>query len=264
VIEFGILGPLVIYRDGVPVVLRAPMLRRLLAVLLSQGGHRLSLDELAEALWEGTPPDGARSTLQVYVHRLRKVLDDSGRLVRDGPGYRMELCSAEVDAKRFESTVVLARRARGRSELQQASEMYCHAMGLWRGRPYSDIPNSGVVANEIRRLEELRLLTNQERIEIDLDRGHHARLVPELTELAALHPYRERLLALLMLALYRSGRQAEALGIYRGTRLRLAHELGVEPTMPLRRLHEAILRADGQLLRITADDLDTQWEPSAA
>jgi DNA-binding SARP family transcriptional activator len=263
VIEFGILGPLVIYRDGVPVTLRAPMLRRLLAVLLSQGGQRLSLDELAEALWEGAPPAGARSTLQVYVHRLRKVLGDSGRLVRDGPGYRMVLCSAEVDAKRFELTVEHARRARGKGELDQPGELFDHAMALWRGRPYSDIPNSGVVANEIRRLEELRLLANQERIEIDLDRGRHAQLVPELTELANIHPYRERLLALLMLALFRSGRQAEALGVYRGARLRLAQELGVEPIMLLRRLHEAILRGDERLLQVTSERLDNRWEPSS-
>jgi DNA-binding SARP family transcriptional activator len=264
VIEFGILGPLVIYRDGVPIELRAPMLRRLLAVLLSQGGHRLSLDELAEALWEGNPPGGARSTLQVYVHRLRKALGDSGRLARDGLGYRMELCSAQVDARYFETTVTLARRARSQGELGQAAELHGRATGLWRGRPYSDIPNSGVVGNEIRRLEELRLLASQERIEIDLDRGHHARLVPELAELASAHPYRERLLALLMLALYRSGRQAEALEVYRAARIRLARELGIDPTSVLRRLHEAILRADSQLLLITSDALDGHWEPSAA
>ncbi len=262
-IEFGILGPLVIYRDGVPVSLRAPMLRRLLAVLLSQGGHRLTLDELGDALWEGAPPEGARSTLQVYVHRLRKVLGDSGRLVRDGPGYRMVLCSAEVDSKRFEKAVEAARKHRGKGELDQAAQLFGQALALWRGRPYSDIPNSGIVANEVRRLEELRLLAKQERIETELDRGLHAQLVPELAELAAAHPYRERLLALLMLALFRSGRQVEAMGVYRGARLRLAQELGVEPTMLLRRLHETILRGDGELLRISADRLDNLWEPSS-
>ncbi|MBR8740368.1 AfsR/SARP family transcriptional regulator [Nocardiopsis sp. MG754419] len=239
------------------------MLRRLLAVLLCQGGQPLPLDELAEALWEGSPPDGARSTLQVYAHRLRKVLGDSGRVVYNGAGYRIVVDSDEVDVMRFEATVGQARSARRRGELERPSDMLAEAIGLWRGRPYADITNSSILTNEVRRLEELRLLVNQERIEIDLDRGLHAHVVPELTDLAGTHPYRERLLALLMLALYRSGRQAEALGVFRTTRLRLSHELGVEPTPLLQRLHEAILRGDGQLLLIGAGHLDGMCEASS-
>lgn len=256
VIEFGTLGPLTINRDGVPVTLRAPMLRRLLAVLLCRSGRPLSLDELAEALWEDSPPDGARSTLQVYVHRLRKVLGDSGRVVHNGAGYRIVVEAADVDAMRFEAAITRARSARGRGELERAGGLLGEATALWRGRPYADIAGTGIIAGEIRRLEELRLLADQERLEIALDRGRHAQVVPELTDLADGHPYRERLLALLMLALYRSGRQADALEVFRRTRLRLSQELGVEPTRLLQRLHEAILRGDGRLLLIEADRLD--------
>ncbi|MFE0626231.1 BTAD domain-containing putative transcriptional regulator [Streptomyces sp. NPDC058864] len=224
--------------------LPAPILRRLLCLLLAGGGRPVSAGQLQDALWDGEPPPSSRKTLQVHVHRLRRELGIEDRL-RHGPqGYALTVHDGELDAWRFTDRADRGRRALRSGEPARAAELFREALALWRGPAYDGVPGGPVVAAETGRLEELRVRVHEECAGAELELGRHAELVAELTALAHRHPYREELRGHLMLALHRSGRRAEGLAVFRETRALFAEHLGIDPGEPLRRLHEAMLRAD--------------------
>jgi DNA-binding SARP family transcriptional activator/DNA-binding transcriptional ArsR family regulator len=258
VIEFRVLGPLVVYRNSVSVDLRAPMLRRLLAVLLCRVGRSLSAGELVDALWSGDAPSNARKVLHVHVHRLRRAIADD-RVIRYGPaGYSAVLAERELDALRFVAVVESARALRRPASAAQASALYREALGLWRGTPYGGVSAGTIVEEEIRRLLDLRLLIYEELVDVELELGRHAELVAELVTLTNDEPYREGLRAQLMLALYRAGRQSQALEVYRQTHALFSDELGVEPGPQLQRLHAAMLCGDESLLGVARASVPAQ------
>src|SRR3989440_2723152 len=230
--EFRILGPLEVISDGRALGLGGHKQRTLLALLLLQANRVVSSDRLIDALWEEEPPGTAQKALQVHVSQLRKALGRE-RLETKAPGYLLRVERDELDLARFE-------RLRDEGKLDEA-------LALWRGPPLADFAYQRFAEAEIARLEELRLACVEERVERDLARGRHAELVGELDALAREHPLRERLRAQLMLALYRSGRQADALDAYQGARAALVGELGIEPGKELRERHQAILEQDPAL-----------------
>ncbi|MDQ3865516.1 MAG: AAA family ATPase, partial [Actinomycetota bacterium] len=230
--EFRILGPLEVVADGKVLDLGGQKQRALLAALLLEGNRVVSSDRLIEALWEENPPETAQKALQVYVSQLRKLLGRE-RLETKARGYRLRVERDELDADRF-------RRLLDEGRLEDAS-------ALWRGPPLADFAYERFAEAEIEHLEELRLASLEQRIERDLGEGRHAELVGELEALVRQHPLRERLRGALMVALYRSGRQAEALEGYQAARTTLVEELGIEPGRKLRELHHAILTQDPSL-----------------
>ena len=230
--EFRILGPLEVVEDGRTLDLGGQKQRTLLAALLLDANHVVSSDSLVEALWDEEPPDTALKALQVYVSQLRKVIGRS-RLETAPPGYRLRVGDGELDLARF---VRLA-------EAGKPSE----ALALWRGAPLADFTYQRFAAGEIGRLSELRLACLEARIDEDLALGRHAELVGELELLVREHPLHEPLRVQLILALYRCGRQAEALEEYRAARELLVDELGIEPGRRLRDLQQAILTQDPAL-----------------
>jgi DNA-binding SARP family transcriptional activator/tetratricopeptide (TPR) repeat protein len=237
-------------RDGgAEVTVTAARHRVLLAALVIRAGHVLSMDELAEAVWDGEPSPGARVTLRSYVKRLRQVLGPvlGQRIVARGPGYLITAGDAEVDLKRFEGLCRAGCRACDAGAWQEASDLLTRALGLWRGAPLADIGSQVLQRVEVPRLEQLRLQAAERQIEAGLHLGHHGQLVPGLQALVAEHPLRERFHAQLMLALHRCGRRAEALAVYRQARGILVGELGVEPGPELRQLHQFILTGDPEL-----------------
>ena len=233
--EFRILGPLEVISDGQALDLGGAKQRALLAVLLLHPNQVVSRDRLIDALWEENPPNTAEKALQVHVSKLRKQLGRD-RIVTKTPGYAIRVDQDELDIGRFERLVEEGGR-------QQVAE----ALALWRGPPLADVAQSRFARQEIGRLEERRLTVLEERIETELALGRRADLIAELEALVAGHPLRERLRALLMLALYRAGRQAEALDVYQDARRALVEELGIEPGRELRELHQTILRQDPAL-----------------
>jgi DNA-binding SARP family transcriptional activator/tetratricopeptide (TPR) repeat protein len=232
--DFRILGPLEVLENRQVLDLGGQKQRALLAVLLLRANEVVSRDNLIEALWEDAPTETARKGLQVYVSQLRKVLG-SERLETKPPGYRLRVEPDELDLERFQQLVEAGRPA--------------EALALWRGPALADFAYQRFAQTEIARLEALRVACLEERIEHDLARGAEAELVGELESLVKEQPLRERLRAQLMLALYRAGRQADALDHYQQARTALVEELGIEPGRPLRELHQAILRQDPQLDR---------------
>jgi DNA-binding SARP family transcriptional activator len=241
--EFRVLGPLEVVRDGRALELRRPKQRSLLALLLLHGGEIVSTDGLVDGLWGARPPKTAVGSLQNLVSELRKAL---GRdLVKTkAPGYRLEVAREQVDLHRFEDLV--ARAAEARDPQRRASYLR-EALGFWRGPPLADLAYEPFAQVAIVRLEEQRTAAREELVDADLDLGRHSQLVAELEALVAEHPLRERLRGQLMLALYRSGRQAEALDAYRAARETLVEELGIDPSEELQRLEQAILRHDPAL-----------------
>ncbi|HEY1365930.1 MAG TPA: BTAD domain-containing putative transcriptional regulator [Gaiellaceae bacterium] len=240
-LELCLLGPLEVVADGRAMELGGPRQRALLALLLREPGRPMSSGRLAEELWHGDPPAGAETTLRSYVSRLRKALGRDAVVSRAG-GYVLDVDQEQVDAFRFERLLSQGREAMGRGAAGLASERLHAALALWRGRALADVFDSGCLAGEARRLEELRLVCVEERLEADLMLGRHAELVPELRLLVEHEPLRERLWCQLVLALYRSGQQAEALAAYREARQLLDSELGLEPGEELKELERAILR----------------------
>jgi DNA-binding SARP family transcriptional activator len=231
-LEFRILGPLEVVGDNGLVALGGGKQRALLALLLLRANEVVASDTLIDELWHGEPPDTARKALQVHVSNLRKALG-SDRIATQPPGYRIRVDTDELDLARFE-----ALRAAGDAS---------GALALWRGAPLADFAYEPFAAAERGRLEELRLVTLEQRIEADLARGRHADLVPELEALVAAEPLRERPRAQLMLALYRCGRQADALEVYQAGRRALVDELGIDPGRELQELERAILRQEPSL-----------------
>jgi DNA-binding SARP family transcriptional activator len=240
-VKYRILGPLEV--SGIdPSVLRRPKPRALLALLLLHPNEVLSVDRIVEALWGEEPPAKAVGSLQNFVSALRKALGPEV-LVTHPPGYVLRVDPAELDLARFES---LVRQADGTPAAERA-ELLREALALWRGDPLSDLVDEPFAQSELRRLEELRLVALEERIDADLALGQHARVVGELESHVRAHPLRERFRGQLMLALYRSGRQADALQVYREGHRLFDEELGLEPGEELQRLERAILRHDPDL-----------------
>lgn len=243
--EFRILGELEVLQDGDLVSLGSPRQRAVLARLLISPDNVVTTDRLLEDLWRGDATEAAKHTLHVYVSRLRKALGpDSHRLVRQGTGYRFSVAPTELDSTRFEQLGKDGRDALARGDAEMAKLRLEEALALWRGRALSDFADETYARDDAIRLEELRLATLEQRIWADLDLGLHGTVAPELQDLVAQHPLRETLWEQLMLALYRCGRQADALRTYQTARGYLAEELGIEPGPALRRLEEQILRQD--------------------
>ena len=242
-LEFRILGALEASDQGRALPLGTPKQRALLAVLLLHRREIVSTDRLIDELWNGRPPDTATKTVQVYVSRLRKVLGEQVLVTRGG-GYVLEVGDDQVDADRFERLAVEGRDALEGGDARSAAETLRSALELWRGEPLADFTFEEFARNEIGRLEELRLVALEDRINAEIALGRHSALVPELERLVADHPERERLRGQLMLALYRSGRQAEALETYREARGALDRDLGLEPGPELQELERAILTQD--------------------
>jgi DNA-binding SARP family transcriptional activator len=255
--EFHVLGPLEIVRQGRTLEFGTGKQRALLAVLLLHRNEVVSSDRLINALWGENAPATASKIVQSYVSRLRKVLepDDEGQdsgsgrsiLMTRSPGYVLRIDDGEVDADRFEALLAQARVALAQGAALEGSKVLRDALGLWRGPPLSDFAFDSFAQEEIARLEELHLAVLEERIEADLALARERDLVAELEGLVARHPLRERLRGQLMLALYRCGRQAEALQVYQDTRLLLLEELGLEPSRAIVELEQAILRQDPAL-----------------
>ena len=245
-LELRLLGPIEAERDGVPATLGGPKPRALLAALALEPGRVVSVDRLVEALWPGDPPETAAHAVQVYVSQLRKALGPV--IATRAAGYELELAPERVDLHRFSRLTQEGRAALEGGDPAAAEGALREALALWRGPALSDFLYEPFAQTEIARLEELRTVTLEERIEADLALGRHAELVAELEALVAAQPLRERPRAQLMLALYRSGRQADALAAYRTARETLVEELGIDPGPELRELEAAILRQDESLL----------------
>jgi DNA-binding SARP family transcriptional activator/tetratricopeptide (TPR) repeat protein len=245
--EFRILGPLEALEEGRVVTLGGGKQRALLAVLLLHANETLTTDRLIDELWGENPPATAAKTIQVRIARLRRALAGNGSagvVVTRGHGYQLKLDPERLDARRFERLV-----AEGRSELAagrpaRAASMLERALSLWRGPPLADLAYEPFAQREIARLDDLRAAALEQLIEAKLALGRHAEVVGQLETLIAEHPYRERLRAQLMLALYRSERQADALQAYQDARRTLVEELGIEPGERLRELERAILAQD--------------------
>jgi DNA-binding SARP family transcriptional activator len=262
--QFGVLGPLqVIAGDpDEPTAVLAARLRALLAVLLWRANQPVPADELAELVWDGTPPSGAPEATRALVMRLRRRLDTraAARIVTRAPGYLIEVSGEELDTSRFGTLTREAGTAVRARQWPQAGQAAAQALGLWRGTPLADIPSQLLRDSWVPHLEQLHVQALEWRIEADLHQGSHQQLIPELRDLTARHPLREHFHGQLMLALYRCGRQAEALDAYQHARDILAAELGVGPGPALRNLHQQILSAD-PALAITEPARPGQAEP---
>jgi predicted ATPase/DNA-binding SARP family transcriptional activator len=249
--DFRILGPLEVSANGERLALGGPKQRALLAVLLLNAGEVVSSDRLVEALWPDKPPAAARHALEVNVSRLRKTLGANNAgdsaLVTRAPGYALHVEPGELDLQRFERLVADGRRARADGDAALAARALHEADGLWRGRPLADLEFEPFARVDVERLEELQLVAIEERIEADMALGRDGELVAELGQLSREHPWRERLHAQLMRALYRSGRQADALEAYARAREVLVEQLGIEPGAELADLHQAMLVHDRTL-----------------
>ena len=247
--EFCVLGPLVVRRDAAVIPVRPGRQRAVLAALLLNANRVVSLDDLAEVLWGDTPPPSVRVTLQNYVVRLRKALPDAdgSRIVTQARGYLIRVHPGELDIARFRARMDAARTAARDGAWDQALAEAHAALAIWRDEPLADVDSDVLAAREVPRLAEMRLQALEARIEADLHLGRHREVISELRHLADSHPLRERLHGQLMLALYRDGRQGEALAAYQHARQLLIDEFGAEPGTGLRDLHQQILTADPAL-----------------
>ena len=243
--EFGILGPLEVSHDGRPVPVTGTRQRELLAILLLHAGSVVSADRLMDALWGEHPPAAGTTALRVRVSQLRKALG-RGRdaLVTRAPGYALLAAPDSVDLGRFERLHGEARRALDGGDAASALETARSALALWRGDPLVDVAYATWAQAAILRLHEMRSAALELRIDAELALGHDAPLIGELQALVEAHPLREKLWAQLMLALYRGGRQAEALAAFQAARTRLVDEIGVEPGPRLHELQASILAQD--------------------
>ena len=246
--EFGILGELQVVQAGQPRDLGSLRQRSLLARLLVRAGQPISTDRLLEELWPEEVPDKARHTLHVYISRVRAVLGDGrDRLESDTTGYRLRIEPDELDALRFERLSSEGRDALAEDRPEAASEALAAALSLWRGPALVEFADEPFAEAEATRLDQLRLGTQEDRIRADLALGRHAELVEQLRTLTLEQPFREALWEQYMLALYRSGRQAEALQVFGEARLHLAEELGIEPGPALKRMEQRVLAQDPEL-----------------
>jgi YVTN family beta-propeller protein len=244
--DFRLLGPLEVFEDGRPLALGRGKHRALLAILLLHANEAVPTSRLIDELWAEAPPPTAAKIIRNYVSLLRKTLGEE-LLETSAAGYRLALGGATLDRDRFERLIALGRSTLVEGDATRAAALLREALALWRGPPLADFTYETFAQQEIARLEELRLGALEERIEADLRCGRDAELVPELESLVAEHPLRERLREQLMLALYRSGRQAEALAAYQDARRALVSELGLAPGHGLQELERRILAQDAAL-----------------
>jgi DNA-binding SARP family transcriptional activator len=246
--EFWLLGPLMV-RSGTAVVpLPRGKQRAVLAALLLSAGQVVSLDELAVAMWGSQSPPTARVAIQNHVMRLRRSLADAGsRICTYPPGYLIRVEADEVDVTRFGAHVDAARAAARNRAWEVAAAQASAALALWRGEPLADVGSEALMLREAPRLAEMRLQALETRIDADLHLGRHAEVITELRQLATAHRLRERFHGLLMLALYRDGRQGEALAAYQQARAMLVEELGTEPGAALSQVQQQILAGDPAL-----------------
>lgn len=257
-LEFRILGPLTVRLDGTPVALGGPKQRALLALLLLNANRVVSRDRLVAELFPEQSVNSADHALRNHVSRLRRVFapvgGDEPRIVARAPGYLLRVEPGELDLERFEQLLADGREALSGGRTTTAAALLSSAEQLWEGRPFADLEFEPFGRLEVERLEELRLAAVEERIDAELALGGQLALVPVLETLAAEHPYREHFRAQLMLALYRSGRQAEGLAVYQQTRRLLSEELGLEPSSELQELQRAILVQDPELTPYVVED----------
>jgi DNA-binding SARP family transcriptional activator len=243
VLEFRILGPLEVVGEHGPLRLGGPKQRATLAILLLNVNRVVSVDRLADDLYSGATPVTAVTQVQRQISELRKALGGESVIETRSPGYLMRLQPGQLDLHRFEGLTEEA--ARGEPRL--AVDLLREALDLWRGEPLADLTYEPFARTSIERLEEIRLAALEQRIEAELALGRHSEVTAELEQLVDTYPFRERFCGQLMLALYRSGRQAEALDVYRKTREALVEEFGIEPTAALRERERAILAQDRSL-----------------
>lgn len=250
-LELRVLGPVAALSDGLPIDLGTAKERALLALLALNAGKVVSADRIADDLWDGAPPAQASATLRVYVSHLRKALSGTisdGELIKtQRPGYLLDVTPDALDATRFEGICRSARAAAAAGDHAGAADSLREALALWRGPALADVADQAFARLEANRLEEARLAALEDRIAADLALGRHAELIGELDVLTAEHPLRERLWAHRITALYRSGRQADALAAYRRLRERLADELGIDPSPELQQLERMVLAQDEAL-----------------
>ncbi|HUQ77354.1 MAG TPA: BTAD domain-containing putative transcriptional regulator [Patescibacteria group bacterium] len=242
--EFRVLGPLEAVDDGRSLVLGGPRQRALLAYLVLEANRVVSTDRLIDRIWGDEPPEAARQALFAYISRLRKLLG-AGRIQARPPGYILRAERDEVDALRFADLIAEAHRLS--DDRDAAATRLSEALELWRGTPLSDLAHYEALRPAIAGLEEMHAAALEDRIQAQIDRGRHREALPVLEALIGEHPLRERLWSQLIVALYRSGRQADALGAFHRARRILAEELGIDPSRELRRLHEQVLQQDAAL-----------------
>ncbi|HEX9041555.1 MAG TPA: AfsR/SARP family transcriptional regulator, partial [Trebonia sp.] len=259
-LRVGVLGPVTVWREGHELGAGQPRQLAVLGVLASRANRVVSRGELVDAVWGEEPPASAENGIYTYVAGLRRVLEPGGHgpgagrsrrcpglvLVSSGGGYLLRLDPGGLDAEHFEECLDRARGLRAAGDTGGAACAVNEALALWRGQAFAGVPGPFAEA-ERQRLAELHTTAAEERADLMLDQGEHVAAVPELTALTAEHPLRERARGLLMIALYRSGRQAEALRVFRDARVRLAEELGISPGAELTRLHERLLAMDPAL-----------------
>jgi DNA-binding SARP family transcriptional activator len=264
--DFRVLGPLEVFDGERAVLIGAGKRRSLLALLLLHSNEVVSAERLIDELWGAQPPPTAAKGLQVYVSQLRKEIQphngegDGQILVTRSNGYLLQVRADEVDVHRFERELSAGEQALAAGELDRAAQRLRHGLAMWRGPPLADFAYEPFAQQEIARLEDLRLMAIEQRVEADLALGLHARVVGELEALVREHPLRERLRGQLMLALYRCGRQAEALEAYRACRRLMTDELGLEPGPALRELEAGILAQSPELAAPAAPRRRTRRE----
>ncbi|WP_030548714.1 BTAD domain-containing putative transcriptional regulator [Streptomyces albus] len=254
-LRFTVLGPVRAWRGEEQLSAGSPQQRALLAALLLRRGRTATAAELVDALWGEEPPDAALAALRTYASRLRKSFGPEAgtTLVSESGGYAIRVAPGGLDLAVAEEYAQKAEKARHNGDRRSARDLLAAALDLWDGEPLAGLPGP-YAEGQRSRLAEWRLQLTESRIDLDLEAGRHAEVISELTALTAEYPLRERLRAQLMLALYRGGRQAEALAVYADTRRLLAEELGVDPSGELQELHQGILEADGGLDAPTAYD----------
>lgn len=239
--EFGVLGPLLVRCGGVRLSIPPGKQRALLAALLLAANQMVSHDALIDTLWGADPPPSARVTLQNHVKRLRKSLAGCDRIGTEPRGYLIRVLARELDMREFEDLARAGRTAAQAGDWETAAARFMQALSLWRGELLADVRADVLAQREAPRLTELRLQALEGRIEADLHLGGHSEVIAELRRLVAVHPLRERLVQLLMVALYQDGQRAAALAAYHAAARTLLDELGLEPGAGLRQLHHLLL-----------------------
>jgi DNA-binding SARP family transcriptional activator len=245
-----VLGPVEVSAGGHRLALQSGKIRCLAAILALNGGRPVSLPRLIDVLWTGDPPASAGKNVHQYVYRLRAMLAQgglAGRLAWQPAGYVLQLHPGELDLGRFEALTAMGRRARDEGDLVAAADALTEALGLWRADPLSDVRDSRPLDETAHALSERRMCVVEERIAIDLRLRRFGPLVPQLAVLVAEHPLRERLREYQMLALYGSGRRADALAVYHDCRSVLAREIGIDPGPALTALLSRMLTDDDAL-----------------
>lgn len=247
--EFGLLGKLLVRCGETVLTVPSGRQRAVLAILLLRNGNVVPIDELIELVWTGHPPRSARVTLYNHVRRLRQLLAEVGQapVQTSGAGYFVEATPDTLDVARFCKLCDSGREAASQEDWAAAANRLSAALALWRGQPLVDIPCPHLTDTEVPHLMEMRVSALEDRIDADLHLGRHRLVLPELQRLTVDEPLREPVHALLMLALYRAGRQGDALAAYKRVRQTLVSDLGVEPGPELRRMHHRILNADPAL-----------------